>query len=44
VATIEVGGAKAAQLLPAWLFRPYFWLAIPTGKRFPRAWKKSWGR
>jgi pyruvate/2-oxoglutarate dehydrogenase complex dihydrolipoamide acyltransferase (E2) component len=42
-AKIEVGGAKAAQLLPAWLFRPYFALAIPIGKRFPRAWKKSWG-
>ena len=36
VAKIEVGGAKAAQRLPAWLFRPYFSLAIPIGKRFPR--------
>jgi pyruvate/2-oxoglutarate dehydrogenase complex dihydrolipoamide acyltransferase (E2) component len=43
VAKIEVGGAKASQLLPAWLFRPYFWLAIPIGKRFPQAWKKSYG-
>jgi hypothetical protein len=43
VATIEVGGAKASQLLPAWLFRPYFSLAIPVGKRFPRVWKNSWG-
>ena len=43
MAKIEVGGAKASQLLPAWLFRPYFWLAIPIGKRFPRAWKKSYG-
>jgi pyruvate/2-oxoglutarate dehydrogenase complex dihydrolipoamide acyltransferase (E2) component len=43
VAKIEVGGAKAAQRLPAWLFRPYFSLAIPIGKRFPRVWKQSWG-
>jgi pyruvate/2-oxoglutarate dehydrogenase complex dihydrolipoamide acyltransferase (E2) component len=43
VTTIDVGGAKASQLLPAWLFRPYFSLAIPIGKRFPRAWKKAWG-
>jgi pyruvate/2-oxoglutarate dehydrogenase complex dihydrolipoamide acyltransferase (E2) component len=43
VATIEVGGVKASQLLPAWLFRPYFWLAIPIGHRFPRAWKNSYG-
>ena len=43
VAKIEVGGAKAAQLLPAWLFRPYFSLAIPVGKRYPRAWKNSYG-
>jgi hypothetical protein len=43
VAKTEVGGAKAFQLLPAWLFRPYFSLATRIGKRFPRAWKKSWG-
>jgi pyruvate/2-oxoglutarate dehydrogenase complex dihydrolipoamide acyltransferase (E2) component len=43
VAKTEVGGAKASQLLPAWLYRPYFALAIPIGKRFPRAWKHSWG-
>jgi pyruvate/2-oxoglutarate dehydrogenase complex dihydrolipoamide acyltransferase (E2) component len=43
VAKIEVGGAKAAQRLPAWLYRPYFSLAIPIGKRFPRVWKQSWG-
>ncbi len=43
VAKTEVGGAKASQLLPAWLFRPYFTLAIPIGKRFPRAWKNSYG-
>jgi pyruvate/2-oxoglutarate dehydrogenase complex dihydrolipoamide acyltransferase (E2) component len=43
VTTIDVGGAKAAQILPASLYRPYFSLAIPIGKRFPRAWKKAWG-
>ena len=43
LAKIEVGGAKAAQLLPAWLFRPYFSLATRIGRRFPRAWKNSWG-
>jgi pyruvate/2-oxoglutarate dehydrogenase complex dihydrolipoamide acyltransferase (E2) component len=43
VTTIDVGGAKASQILPAWLYRPYFSLAIPIGKRFPRAWKKAWG-
>jgi pyruvate/2-oxoglutarate dehydrogenase complex dihydrolipoamide acyltransferase (E2) component len=43
VAKTEVGGAKASQLLPAWLFRPYFSLATRIGKKFPRAWKQSWG-
>ena len=43
VATIGVGGAKASQLLPAWLFRPYFSLAVRIGKWAPRAWKKNWG-
>jgi pyruvate/2-oxoglutarate dehydrogenase complex dihydrolipoamide acyltransferase (E2) component len=43
VAKTEVGGAKASQLLPAWLFRPYFSLATRIGKRFPQAWKQSWG-
>jgi pyruvate/2-oxoglutarate dehydrogenase complex dihydrolipoamide acyltransferase (E2) component len=43
LARIEVGGAKASQLLPAWLFRPYFSLATRIGKRFPQAWKQSWG-
>jgi pyruvate/2-oxoglutarate dehydrogenase complex dihydrolipoamide acyltransferase (E2) component len=43
VAKTEVGGAKASQLLPAWLFRPYFEFATRIGKRFPRAWKQSWG-
>jgi pyruvate/2-oxoglutarate dehydrogenase complex dihydrolipoamide acyltransferase (E2) component len=43
VAKIDVGGAKASQLLPAWLFRPYFSLAVRIGKWFPREWKKRWG-
>ena len=43
VAKIEVGGAKVSQLLPAWLFRPYFSVATRIGKRFPQAWKQSWG-
>jgi pyruvate/2-oxoglutarate dehydrogenase complex dihydrolipoamide acyltransferase (E2) component len=43
VATIDVGGAKASQLLPAWLFRPYFSLAVRLGKWFPKEWKKRWG-
>jgi 2-oxoacid dehydrogenases acyltransferase (catalytic domain) len=43
VAKIEVGGAKAAQRLPAWLFPPVLLVAIPIGKRFPRVWKQSWG-
>jgi pyruvate/2-oxoglutarate dehydrogenase complex dihydrolipoamide acyltransferase (E2) component len=40
---IDVGGAKASQLLPAWLFRPYFELATRIGKWFPLEWKKRWG-
>jgi pyruvate/2-oxoglutarate dehydrogenase complex dihydrolipoamide acyltransferase (E2) component len=43
VARIDVGGAKASQLLPAWLFRPYFSLAVRIGKWVPREWKKRWG-
>jgi pyruvate/2-oxoglutarate dehydrogenase complex dihydrolipoamide acyltransferase (E2) component len=43
VTTIKVGGAKASQLLPAWLFRPYFSLATRIGKWFPREWKMRWG-
>jgi pyruvate/2-oxoglutarate dehydrogenase complex dihydrolipoamide acyltransferase (E2) component len=43
VTKIDVGGAKASQLLPAWLFRPYFSLATRIGKWFPREWKKRWG-
>jgi pyruvate/2-oxoglutarate dehydrogenase complex dihydrolipoamide acyltransferase (E2) component len=42
-ATINVGGAKESQLLPAWLFRPYFELVTRIGTWFPREWKKSWG-
>jgi hypothetical protein len=41
VAGIEVGGAKALQLLPAWLFRPYFSLATRIGKWFPQEWNPS---
>jgi pyruvate/2-oxoglutarate dehydrogenase complex dihydrolipoamide acyltransferase (E2) component len=41
--SIDVGGAKASQLLPAWLFRPYFELATRIGKWFPLEWKKRWG-
>jgi pyruvate/2-oxoglutarate dehydrogenase complex dihydrolipoamide acyltransferase (E2) component len=37
------GGAKAMQVLPAWLFRPYFWVSTWIGRRYPREWKKNWG-
>ena len=40
---IDVGGAKAAQLLPAWAYRPYFALATGLGKWVPQEWKKRWG-
>ena len=43
VTRIDVGGAKASQLLPAWLFRPYFELATRIGKWFPLEWKQRWG-
>lgn len=43
MAKIEVGGAKASQLLPVLLFRPYFSLATKIGKWFPREWKGRWG-
>ncbi|HEX9313479.1 MAG TPA: 2-oxo acid dehydrogenase subunit E2, partial [Actinomycetota bacterium] len=43
VTKIDVGGAKESQLLPAWLFRPYFELATRIGKGFPQEWKKRWG-
>ena len=37
------GGAKALQLLPAWLYPAYFWLSTKIGRRYPRQWKKNWG-
>jgi len=37
------GGAKALQMLPAWLFRPYFWVSTLVGRRSPQTWKRSWG-
>lgn len=40
---INVGGAKAAQLLPTWAYRPYFALATRLGKWVPTEWKKRWG-
>jgi pyruvate/2-oxoglutarate dehydrogenase complex dihydrolipoamide acyltransferase (E2) component len=43
VRKIDVGGAKESQLLPAWLFRPYFEVATRIGKWFPLEWKKRWG-
>ncbi|HYU92128.1 MAG TPA: 2-oxo acid dehydrogenase subunit E2 [Actinomycetota bacterium] len=43
VTKIDVGGAKESQILPAWLFRPYFELVTRIGKWFPREWKKRWG-
>jgi 2-oxoacid dehydrogenase/acyltransferase catalytic subunit len=39
----DVGGAKASQLLPAWLYRPYFELSIRIWKMVPRLWKQSYG-
>jgi pyruvate/2-oxoglutarate dehydrogenase complex dihydrolipoamide acyltransferase (E2) component len=38
-----VGGARALQLLPAWLFGPYFWISTRIGRRYPRLWKQNWG-
>jgi deazaflavin-dependent oxidoreductase (nitroreductase family) len=43
LATIDVGGAKESQMLPAWAFRPYFALVTRVGKRFPQLWKRTWG-
>ncbi len=43
MAKAKVGGSKAIQLLPAWLFRPYFWFATWLGRRYPQTWKKTWG-
>jgi pyruvate/2-oxoglutarate dehydrogenase complex dihydrolipoamide acyltransferase (E2) component len=40
---IDVGGAKASQILPTWLYRPYFSLVTRVGKWFPLGWKKAWG-
>jgi pyruvate/2-oxoglutarate dehydrogenase complex dihydrolipoamide acyltransferase (E2) component len=40
---VDVGGAKASQFLPAWLYRPYFSLAVRVGKWFPHEWRKRWG-
>src|SRR6266508_5985149 len=40
VTKIDVGGAKESQILPAWLFRPYFSLATRIGQWFPQEWKK----
>jgi pyruvate/2-oxoglutarate dehydrogenase complex dihydrolipoamide acyltransferase (E2) component len=43
VAKTEVGSSKALQSLPAWLFRPYFWVFSWIGRRYPQVWKKNWG-
>jgi pyruvate/2-oxoglutarate dehydrogenase complex dihydrolipoamide acyltransferase (E2) component len=43
LARTVVGGAKAMQVLPAWLFRPYFWVSTWIGGRYPRVWKQAWG-
>jgi pyruvate/2-oxoglutarate dehydrogenase complex dihydrolipoamide acyltransferase (E2) component len=43
MAKAEVGGSKAVQFLPAWLFRPYFWVSSWIGRRYPQVWKKNWG-
>jgi len=43
VVKVDVGGAKASQLLPAWLYRPYFSSAVRIGKWLPHEWKKRWG-
>jgi pyruvate/2-oxoglutarate dehydrogenase complex dihydrolipoamide acyltransferase (E2) component len=42
-AKTQGGGAKALQALPAWLFRPYFWVSTWIGRRYPQEWKKNWG-
>ena len=43
MAKVKVGGAKALQFLPAFLFRPYFWIFSWIGRRYPQVWKKNWG-
>ena len=42
VAKAEVG-LKAFQSLPAFLFRPLFWVFSWIGRRYPQMWKKNWG-
>ncbi len=43
MAKVKVGGAKALQSLPAFLFRPFFWVFSWIGRRYPQEWKKNWG-
>jgi pyruvate/2-oxoglutarate dehydrogenase complex dihydrolipoamide acyltransferase (E2) component len=43
LAKVVVGGAKALQYLPAFLFRPFFWVLPRIGRRYPQVWKKNWG-
>jgi pyruvate/2-oxoglutarate dehydrogenase complex dihydrolipoamide acyltransferase (E2) component len=43
MAKVKVGGGKAVQILPTWLFRPYFWVSTWIGRRYPQVWKKNWG-
>jgi pyruvate/2-oxoglutarate dehydrogenase complex dihydrolipoamide acyltransferase (E2) component len=42
VAKAEVG-LTAFQALPAFLFRPLFWVFSWIGRRNPQVWKKNWG-
>jgi pyruvate/2-oxoglutarate dehydrogenase complex dihydrolipoamide acyltransferase (E2) component len=37
------GGLKVFQSLPAFLFRPLFWVFSWIGRRNPQLWKKNWG-
>ena len=37
------GGLKVFQSLPAFLFRPLFWVFSWIGRRNPQVWKKNWG-
>src|SRR6266487_4493891 len=43
MAKVKVGGAKALQSLPAFLFRPFFWASTRVGRRYPQVWKNAWG-
>ncbi len=43
LANVKVGGAKALQVVPAWLFRPFFWVVSWIGRRNPQVWKQNWG-